>query len=61
MKRNRYIRPELVCYELGFGQALLSGSTMEAEVYDDEFDPEGMVSLSRKGSLWDADDEDSYE
>ncbi len=60
MKKKMYIQPNAVYFQFNCGQRLMAGSSIKAEVYDDEFDPESMEPLSRKQNLWD-DEEDNTE
>ena len=53
MKKKHYIQPNVVCDHFNNGQELMAGSTIETEVFNDEFDPKSMESLSRKQNLWD--------
>ena len=57
MKKKHYIQPNVVCYHFNNGQELMAGSTIETEVFNDEFDPESMESLSRRQNLWDDEEE----
>lgn len=61
MKKKMYIQPNVVCFQFNCGQKLMAGSIIEAEVYNDEFDPESMESLSRKRNFWDDEDDNSEE
>jgi hypothetical protein len=45
MEKKQYIQPTTVSLPFDCGQELMAGSVIEAEVYDDEFDPESMESL----------------
>jgi hypothetical protein len=57
MKKKLYIQPNAVCYQFNCEQVLMTGSVIKAEVYDGEFDPESMESLSRRHNLWDDEDD----
>lgn len=60
MKKKHYIQPKIVCNQISDGQELMTGSsTIETEVYDDNFDPANMESLSRKHSIWDDEDDNT--
>jgi hypothetical protein len=54
MKKKHYIQPDIDCYQFNCGQELMTGSSIEAEVFNDEFDPGEMESLSRRNNfdLW---------
>ena len=59
MKKKLYIQPNAVCYQFNCAQRMMAGSIIEAEVFDDEFDPESMESLSRRQNLWDDEDDNT--
>lgn len=57
MKKKHYLQPNTVCFQFNCAQRMMVGSVIDAEVYDDEFDPESMESLSRRQNLWDDEEE----
>ena len=57
MKNKLYIKPNVICFQFNCEKKLMAGSTVETKVYNDEFDPESMESLSRKHSFWDEGEE----
>lgn len=61
MKKKQYIQPNAVCYQFNCGQELMTGSSIKAEVFNDEFDPESMESLSRRHNLWDDEEDNTYD
>jgi hypothetical protein len=61
MNKKQYIQPNVVCYHFNNGQELMAGSTIETEVFNDEFDPKSMESLSRNHGHWDDEDDNIEE
>ncbi len=61
MEKKQYIQPTAVSLPFDCGQELMAGSIIEAEVYNDNFDPANMESLSRKYSVWDDEDNSTEE
>ena len=61
MKKKQYIQPTAVSLPFDCGQELMAGSSIKAEVFNDEFDPANMESLSRKQNLWDDEDDNTYD
>lgn len=61
MNKKQYIQPNTVCFQFNCAQRMMAGSVIGAEVFDDEFDPESMESLSRKHSFWDDEDDNTEE
>lgn len=59
MNKKQYIQPNTVCFQFNCAQRMMAGSIIEAEVFDDEFDPESMESLSRRQNLWDDEDDNT--
>ena len=57
MNKKPYLQPIMGSYRMTPRQCLLTASTLEAEVYDVDFDEESMDALSRQDGydLW-ADD-----